>query len=92
MPLYDYRCRACRSVEEHFVPSGTETALCAECGGTADKVFLEVAKPHWLALAQGDSASPEAVDKFERMHKEQAAKESKSLSEHGDYGPRPGAD
>jgi hypothetical protein len=33
-----------------------------------------------------------AIDKFERMHKEQRAKEEKSLLTHGDYGPRPGAD
>lgn len=91
MPLYDYRCRTCGAVEEHFVPSGTDLLPCGECGDPADRVYLEVAKPNWMALAQGNSASPEAVDKFEKMHKQQAAKEKATLQEHGDYGPRPGA-
>ena len=92
MPLHDYKCRRCGQVEEHFVPAGTASQPCNNCLGTAELVFLTTAKPLWSALAQGDSASPEAVDKFEKMHKQQAAKESKSLEEHGDYGPRPGAD
>lgn len=92
MPLHDFRCETCHAVCEHLVKSGTETMPCHHCQGTAHLVFLTPAKPFWTALAQGDSASPEAVDKFEKMHKEQAAKEKSTFEEHGDYGPRPGAD
>lgn len=91
MPLHDYRCRRCAKVEEHFVQIGTQSVDCPHCLGTAELVFLKVAKPDWLSLAQGESASPEAIDKFEKMHKQQAAKESKSLKEHGDYGHAPGS-
>ena len=90
MILHDFRCRDCDLVREHFVGRGVETYPC-ECGGIADRVILQAPKPDWLGLAQGDSASPEAIDKFDKMHRKQAAKESKALEEHGDYGPRPGA-
>lgn len=39
----------------------------------------------------GEGASPEAIKKFEKMRREQRAKEEKSQREHGDYGPSPGA-
>ncbi len=71
---------------------GTQNVPCPNCLGTAELVFLTVAKPDWIGLAQGASASPEAIERFDRMHKQQAAKESKSLKEHGDYGPSPGGD
>lgn len=92
MPLYDYRCQTCGAIEEHFAPSGLKELPCGECGENAIRVYLTLAKPHWLALAQGDSASPEAIDKFDRMHKQQAAKEKRSFERNGDYGPRPGSD
>ena len=91
MPLHDFRCRRCKHVHEHMVDAGTTSMPCTECLGTAERVFLVAPKPDWLGLAQGDSASPEAIDKFDKMHKQQAEKESKAQAEHGDYGPRPGA-
>jgi hypothetical protein len=92
MILHDFRCEACGLVSEHLIESNVTVIQCSECHGNATRVFKQLAKPHWLALAQGDSASPEAIDRFERMHKQQKAKEDKSWDEHGDYGPRPGAD
>ena len=90
MPLYDYRCPE-GHIHEHLVPSDVRTVKCDTCGEEAPRVYLTLAKPHWSALAQGDSASPEAISHFERAHKQQAAKEQKSLDNHDDYGPRPGA-
>lgn len=92
MPLHDYRCLRCGQTAEHFVPMGTQSVDCPNCLGTAELVFLKVAKPDWLSLAQGSSASPEAIDRFEKMHKQQTAKEQKSLKDHGDYGTTPGGD
>lgn len=92
MILHDYRCRRCGHTEEHAVKPH-ETALpCTKCLGTAERVYLKAPSPDWLSLAQGENASPEAIDKFDRMHRQQTAKEEKSKREHGDYGPRPGAD
>lgn len=92
MIIHDFRCRRCAHVEEHFVKSDVECMPCTQCLGTAERVILKAPAPDWLSLAQGDSASPEAIDKFDRMHRQQKAKEEKTKSEHGDYGPRPGAD
>lgn len=91
MILHDFRCEECDTVEEHYCSSGDELSICDACGGISHRVFKQLAKPHWLALAQGDNASPEAVDRFERMHKQQKAKEEKTFAEHGDYGNAPGS-
>lgn len=91
MPLHDFECNKCGVVAEHFV-YGNDPVYCVACGSPTHKVYLVVAKPHWAALAQGDSASPEAIARFDRVHRQQRDKEDKSYAEHGDYGPRPGAD
>lgn len=92
MIIHDFRCNDCGQAEEHFVKSDVVTETCSECGGESRRVILQAAKPHWLSLAQGDSASPEAIDKFERMHKQQKEKEDKTYADHGDYGTAPGGD
>jgi hypothetical protein len=91
MIIHDYRCEECNQVEEHYVSQEDQLWICDECGGVSHRVILQAAKPHWLSLAQGDSASPEAINKFEKMHKNQKAKEDKSYAEHGDYGTAPGS-
>lgn len=93
MPLHDYRCSNlnCRQVSEHFVDWTQNIVECPQCGSEAARVFLVSAKPNWLALAQGENASPEAIERFDRMHRQQTEKETKCYEEHGDYGPRPGA-
>lgn len=91
MPLFDFRCEYYH-VTEALVSSDVAAIKCPWCGQAANKLHLVAAKPAWLALAQGDSASPEAVERFDKMHRQQAAKETKSMQDHGDYGPRPGAD
>ena len=92
MPLmHDFRCTQCGTTHEHFLQGGNvDFVNCPDCDGQAKKVFLVPSKPDWLGLAQGNSVSPEAQLKFERMHRQQKAKETKSYYEHGDYGPQPG--
>jgi|TARA_S200002703_G_C3703566_1_gene216099 hypothetical protein len=91
MILHDFRCEECGTVEEHMCSADDIMSVCDTCGAVSHRVFKQLAKPHWLALAQGASASPEAIDRFERMHKQQKAKEDKTYAEHGDYGNAPGA-
>lgn len=43
-------------------------------------------------MGAGKYASPESIDYFEKVHKQQKAIEERYEREHGDYGPRPGAD
>ena len=91
MILHDFRCEDCGVVTEHFCGRDDRVQVCPECSGLQHRVILQTAKPYWLKLAQGDNASPEAVDRFERMHKQQRDKEVRTLNEHGDYGNAPGA-
>jgi putative FmdB family regulatory protein len=88
--MHDFRCTSCGATYEHFLQSNQEWVNCPDCEGEAKKVFLVPAKPDWLGLAQGTSPSPEAAAKFERMHRQQKKKETRSLNENGDYGPQPG--
>jgi hypothetical protein len=38
-------------------------------------------------MAQGHNAGPEFVDRFEKIHRKEKARQEKTLREHGDYGP-----
>jgi len=90
MILHDYRCESCGVVQERFVKA-EEVVVGCDCGGIATRVILTAPQPDWAGLAMGDSASPEAIDRFERVHKQQRDKEAKTFKEHGDYGPAPGS-
>ena len=92
MPTYEYKCETCETYFERFVPaSKRKDQVCEECGNTGKQVILHAPQPHWTSLAMGDSASPEAIKKFETMRRDQKAKEDKSMREHGDYGKSPGS-
>jgi len=91
MILHDYRCVNCGLVQERFVKYEEKHICCHTCGEIADRVILKSPQPDWAGLAMGDSASPEAIDRFERNHKQQRDKEAKTFKEHGDYGPTPGS-
>ena len=92
MPTYDYRCPNCGASDERFVKV-TERLhqYCGECESLLTQVILKAPAPHWSSLAMGDSASPEAIKKFESMRREQRAREEKIYNEHGDYGKAPGS-
>lgn len=92
MILHDYRCTKCGTEQERFCKQDEIHLDCVKCGEVAYRVILKAPQPDWAGLAMGDSASPEAISHFERTHKQQRAKEEKSLRENGDYGPAPGSD
>jgi len=84
MPTYEYTCETCETDSEVWCSvRERKNQQCTACGGNLAKRIRTPAKPHWLNLAMGDSASPEAIDKFDKMHRDKAAKEEKSVREHG---------
>lgn len=89
MILQDFRCPE-GHVTEHRVTSDTLSMPC-DCGATAQRVFLTAPKLDYGHMAQGESAPTTAIDKFEKMHKQQRAKEERHFARNGDYGPAPGA-
>lgn len=92
MPTYEYKCPNCGHEDDIWTTvSKRKDQVCSECGNATTQVVRTPAQPHWTSLAMGESASPEAVKKFEKMRREQRQKEEKSYSNHGDYGKSPGS-
>lgn len=92
MILFDFKCPVCDHEFEELVKSGITQAPCPNCGGTANKALLRAPRIDLLRMGSQPNASPEAIDYFERVHKQQARIEEAAERDHGDYGPRPGAD
>ena len=91
MPTYDYQCSCGHSEEIFCKVSERKDQKCGECGQETRQVIRHAPQPHWTSLAMGESASPEAIKMFDKMRREQKAKEDKSMRDHGDYGKAPGA-
>lgn len=86
MPFHDFRCES-RHVSEHLVKTDVKVVQCPVCEEPATRVFIRPPKIDWLGMAQGESAGPEFVDRFEKIHNSETARQNKFLEEHGDYGP-----
>jgi putative FmdB family regulatory protein len=92
MATYEYTCPNCgHEFERWCTISERKNQNCPECDNIGRQVVRTPAQPHWTSLAMGDSASPEAIKRFDKMRREQKDKETKSMSEHGDYGRSPGS-
>lgn len=84
MPIYEYTCPDCSTQFEELARIvDRKKQPCPACDGVAKQVIRTPAKPNWPALAMGPSASPEAIDRFDRNHRKQAEKERAILLEHG---------
>lgn len=84
MPLHDFRCNTCDHIQTELVKWDVTTATCRECGNESKRVFLKLAKPNWLKMGAQANVSPEFVERFDKMHKKQAAKEAAFEKEHGE--------
>lgn len=92
MPTYEYTCPACtHECEVWCKVTERKDQECPECGEILAQRVRTPAQPHWTSLAMGESASPEAIKKFDKMRRQRQAKEQKTFAEHGDYGKTPGA-
>ena len=90
MPMFDFRC-CWGHVTEELTPADTVSIQCPKCGLAAAKVLLSPPKVSWLNLGSQRHASPEAIAKFDKMHRARKAKEDKAYADHGDYGPEAGS-
>lgn len=88
--LFDFECAEHGRFEDLVKPD-CRSAPCPVCGQNAPRQISAPRIDHYH-MALSDSASPESVRKFERMHRERKAKEDRSDAEHGDYGHAAGAD
>jgi len=86
MPIHDFRCPA-GHVHDALVKFDETSRECPECGNLAERVFLTGPRLNYLAMGTQENVSPEFQARFDKLHRDQKAKEEKSLKEHGDYGP-----
>lgn len=92
MPIHDFRCSYCHHVHDALVKWNDTERECPACGKVAVRIFLSTPKLNYLAMGAQKNVSPEFQEKFDKMHRDQKAKEEKSLEEHGDYGASHGYD
>lgn len=90
MPVHDFRCKSCDHVYDAIVKWDKSTHSCPKCENESKRVFLKPPELDWAGMAQGENAGPEFIDRFEKTHKKQAAKEAAFEREHGEsqYGNR----
>jgi hypothetical protein len=88
--LFDFDCAAHGRFEELVKPDVMQ-APCPVCVQNAPRQISAPRIDHYR-MALSDSASPESIAKFDRMHRERKAKEDKAEAAHGDYGHAAGAD
>lgn len=91
MPIYSYACPACEHRFDELVPMAErEHQPCPNCGGTANQKVTPV---RFDVLGMGwDRDFATFSDQWDRLRDDQKRKEDKVYANHGDYGPRPGAD
>lgn len=92
MILFDFKCSGCNHVFEELVKSDTRQIPCPECAATAYRAIVKPPRIDRFGIGAQRNASPESIDYFERVHKQQTRIEEAYEQEHGDYGPAPGAD
>lgn len=84
MPTFEYKCPDCEQYFDKNCSIAERKHQTHEgCGSIAKQVIRTNAALNWTSLAMGDSASPEAVARFDKTHKKQVEKEEKAIREHG---------
>jgi putative FmdB family regulatory protein len=84
VPIHDFRCGACDHVFDRLVKWDETHRDCPKCGNDSKRVFLKLAQPNWLKMGAQENVSPEFVERFDKMHKKQTAKEAAFEKEHGE--------
>jgi len=78
MPIYEYRCTECDTEYEELVKMDSPyVPPCPFCDGKSRKVVLHAPKIDWGAMGAQKNAGPEFIDRFEKVHKEERAREEK---------------
>lgn len=90
--FYDFHCTACDLTFEEFTNTTEHSVECPECKATAQRILSAVRIDKSRIACSGDSASPESIRHFDRVHKQRKAIEDRTFKEHGDYGKAAGSD
>lgn len=84
MPTFEYVCPDCKQDFEKFCKiAEKDTVIHSGCVSIAKQVIRTNASLNWTRLAMGEGASPEAISRFDKVHRKQVAKENKAIADHG---------
>ena len=75
MPIKEFACTECSHEHEELVKVDVRSATCPECGANSIQEIRTAPKIDWGAMGAQKNVSPEFIDRFERVHKAEAAKE-----------------
>jgi hypothetical protein len=87
---FSYKCGS-GHYHDAFVKNTVQEHECPDCGEVAKRVVRHAPKLDWLGIGASKNASPEFIDRWDKMHKDRKAHEERIEKEHGDYGPAAGA-
>ena len=92
--LYDLKCGTCGHIHERLLSEqDNDPKRCPAClRATATKSIIRPPRVGMLEMGAQKDASETAIDYFDKVHRQQMKIEERYEQEHGDYGPRPGAD
>lgn len=81
--FFEFQCEE-HGVFEDLVNPSCQTAPCPKCATNATRI-MSAPRINHFAMAMSRSASPESIEKWDRAHRQQKAKEQKQFDAHGDY-------
>lgn len=84
MPIFEFRCKACGHQYEHF-GKWDEATSCPECESADTKRLMSVPCLPVSALARGESATQDSIDRWDKMRKQKMATEQQKKADHGTY-------
>ena len=93
MPIKEFKCSE-GHYSEAMVKHDVKDHICPECGNPSKQVFRTPPRIDWLRMGAQENVSPEFIDKFDKMHRKQKAKEEAFEKEHGEgeyYNRAPGS-
>lgn len=90
--IYEFRCSTCAGVTERYIDESVTEIDCKHCGNAAHKAICTPPRIDRLGIGASASASPESVDYFDKVHRQQRAIEERQVAEHGSRGAAPGSD
>jgi putative FmdB family regulatory protein len=89
--LFEFDCPSCGLTFEALVNPDVYWTQCPKCETNAQRILSAPRIDH-QAMAGSDSASPETLRHFDRVHNQRKAIEEKAFRDHGDYGKPAGCD
>lgn len=85
MPIYENRCQTCGYHFDNYGKYEDDAPSCPECQSPDTTRLISAPVIPVSALARGDSATPDSIDRWEKMRKSKMAIEQRKQDDHGTY-------